>query len=585
VRSLLLAAVLVAAPGLAGAQPQDLRAVLSLGATPVAIAVSDDDRVVGIAGSDGSLHVIDTADFGASALESSACGAATSVAFVRVDEAPRFYLGCDDGSVVGIELDDDVYPVAEASATSIALGTGSILGIGVTDSGTLFGVEDASGESIVHSLDLATEDVDALVGFPMTSIYATESVGVTPQGSYLVMGNDQGRVTKMYNSAGTYYLSTYDLMGLGSMTDVALIDEGYAYLLESSGMLIQYYLTGDSSYLVLASELGTPAAFDAVQTADDTWFYVADDAGTLSVIPFTGGETEVEVDLGAGVSGDLAGASAADGLVYVGGADSSLFVVGAGPWVEIEDLSPAELHEGESTTLTFTVDTDCSYDIFVGGGIDMSGAHLAAHDGVAEAGQSVQVEIAGDDLDEGDNRVFVFATADGYTGRDSDTVYLDTPPDAARDFDLGFGDEKLYVQWTTNDESDIEHYVIMFADTQFDEATGAPEFQVEGSGVVHTSPVTASHDADDTAASYTLEDLLNDVEYCVAIYAVDAGGQEGPWSDTLCDSPESTVGAGDDLGYCGTCAAANRPRGAVWPLAWPLGLAAWTVLRRRRNGR
>jgi len=581
VRRALIAVALWLAPAVATAQPQDLRAVLDLGTTPVALAVSDDDRLVGIAGSDGALHVVDTADFGATPLSSSACGTATSIAFARVDDAPRFYLGCGDGTVAAIELDDSSVPVVEAAAGSYELGTGSLAGIGVTDGGTLFAVEDSDGESIVHSLDLSTEDVDALTDFPLTSIYTSESVGATPLGTYLVMGNDQGRVTKMYDSGGLYYLSTYTLMGLGSFTDMALVDEGYAYLVESSGLLIQYYLTGDSSYMTLATDLGTPAAFDAVPTADSTWFYVADDAGLVSVIPFTGGDPEVEIDLGASVSGDLAGSSADDGYVYVGGADESLFVIGAGPWVEISSLDPAELYEGESTTLTFTVDEDCSYDIFVGGDIDMSGTHLSSYDGVAEAGETVQVEIPGDDLAEGDNRLFVFATADGYTGRDSGTVYLDTPPDAVADLSLGFGDGKLYVQWTTNDEADISHYLIPFADSYFDESTGAPEFSVIGAGVVHTSPATASHDDTGVDASYTLEDLTNGVEYCVAIYAVDEGGQVGPWSETVCDEPEPTSGSGDDLGYCGTCGTTTAARGA----ALPLGLAALLWLLRRRTGR
>lgn len=568
----LVVALLFLAATPAAAYPLLERGVLDVGTTPVDVAVSDDDRFVGVAGSDGTFYLVDTADFDAPAATSSACSTAVAMDFARYADVATFYLACNDGTVASVEVDDTTIPATVSAGEAYALGTGSLSGVAVSQSaGYLFAAEEADSESIIHVVELETGAVDGLTGFPMTSIYATECLGITPLGTYVVMGNDQGRVTKLYDGGGAYYLATYDLLGLGGFSDLAFADEGYVYLLESSGMIVQYYLSGDTSYMTMSFDLGTVAAFDIVDTADGTRFYTVDDGGTLSVIPFTGGDPEEQTTLSQLPAGDLAAASADDGHLYVGGEDGSLMVVSEAPWVQITSVDPAEIHEGETFTLTFTVDEDASYDLFAGGGIDQSGTHLSAYDGTASAGQTIELEIDGDRLDEGDNRLWVFATAGGFVGRDSDSVYLDTPPDQPREFDVSFGDEKLYVTWTSNDETDISHYILHFADQEFDEATGAPEFQIIGEGVVHTSPLTISHEGEDITVSATLENLTNDIEYCAAVLAIDEGGMEGPWTATLCESPERTTGVGDNLGYCGTCASSGSARGGL------LGLLSLTL--------
>lgn len=574
-----LASLLLVAP--AFAYPLIERGVIDVGATPVDLVVSDDDRFVGVAGDDGAFYLVDTADFDAIPPSASACSTTVAMAFARIDDVATFFLACNDGSVATVEVDDSTIPASVNVGEAYALGTGSLVGLAVTASaGYLFAAEEADSESIIHVVELETGTVDGLTGFPMTSIYATECMGVTPLGTYVVMGNDQGRVTKLYGGEGMYYLATYDLLGLSGFSDMAFVDEGYVYLLETSGMIVQYYLSGDTSYMTLSLDLGTVSAYDIVDTAEGSQFYVVDAAGTLSVIPFTGGDPTDQAELSRLPAGDMTGASAEDGHVYVGGDEGSLVVVSEAPWVEILSVDPAELYGGETCTLTFTVDTDSSYDIVVGGGIDQSGTFLSGLGGVASAGATVEVEIDGDDLEEGDNRLFVFATADGFVGRDSATVFLDTPPDTPRDFDVAFGDEKLYVTWTANDESDISHYLVYFADEVFDEASGALEFQVVGDGVVHTSPLTVSHTGEDITTSATLENLTNGVEYCAAVVAVDEGGMEGSWTETLCESPEQTIGVGDDLGYCGTCGIGGHARTGGLAVLGLLGVLAARRTRR-----
>jgi len=563
--------LLCAAP--ASAYPEQLRAVLAVDTTAVDVVVSHDDRLVGIAGVDGTLSVLDTADW--TTASTSACSEASSLTFVETTEKDLFYVACADGTVSAVAVDSTAIPITLGAVESVELGTGAIVGIDSTEDGRIFAVEEVDGESSVYTLDPETGSTNDLGGFPVASIYTTHSLASTPLGTYVVMGNDQGRVSKMYNSGGVYYISTYDLYGLGTFGDVACVDEGYAYLADESGLIVQYYLSGDNSYVTVASDLGTIAAFEVVEdSAGSFYFYVADEQGGLSIVPMIGGEPVAELELGLTPAGDLASSSAGDGMVYVGGEDASLGVVGEAPWVEITGVEPREVYEGETLTLTFTVDTDCSYDVYRGGGIDQSGEALTAYGGVAEAGDSVQVLIDASDLEEGDNRLFVFATAGGFTGRDSDSVYLDTPPDAVNGFDLAFGNEKLIASWTTNPEADISYYLVYFADAWFDESTGAPEFQAIGAGAVQTSPVAVAHSGEEIDASATLQYLTNGVEYCVAVMAEDEGGLQGPWTETLCDVPEQTLGAGDAEGYCGTCGASGgggRPAAALLFIAW-LGL-------------
>ena len=422
------AAAFVLCANTASAYPDQLRAVLDVDTTAVAIAVSSDDRLVGVVGQDGTLSVLDTADW--TTASTSACAEATSVAFVETTEKILFYIGCADGTVTAVAVDESAIPISLGSAEVLEMGTGAIVGLAATDGARVFAVEEVDAESSVHTIDAESGATNDLGGFPVSSIYTTHSVTVTPLGSYLVMGNDQGRVSKLYNSGGVYYISTYDLYGLGTFSDAASVDEGYAYLADSSGSIVQYYLSGDNSYMTLSSDLGAVAGFDIVEdSVGSFYFYVADEQGGLAVVPMTGGDPVAEVELGLTPAGDLASSSAEDGMVYVGGEEASLAVVGEAPWVEITGVDPLEVYEGESLTLTFTVDVDCSYDIYLGGGIDQSGDALVAYGGVAEAGVSVDVTMEAADLEEGDNRLFVFATAGGFTGRDSASVYLDTPPD------------------------------------------------------------------------------------------------------------------------------------------------------------
>ena len=580
----LIAATAVAVAGPVAAFPEIERAVLAPGVTPVDVVVSDDDRLVGVIGDNSALAVLDTADVHAPALSIAACSGPVAVMFERLDGAPVFYVACSDGDVAAITLDDDSIPAVEVSTALYEVTTGTLTDAALSPAdGRLFAFEEGESDDLIHVLDVDVGTVDGLDGFPMTSLFPASCMTVTPGGTYVVIGHEDGRITKLFNSGAGYAITTFDLLGLGTLSDVEAVDEGYAYLLENSGSVLQYWLTGDVNYMPMASGLATPRDLAIVEASEGTQFYIVDDAGLLSVVPFTGGEPVAEVALSASGGGGLAASSVDDGRVYVGAEEGALLVVGEAPWVEITAVDPVEVHEGDSVALTFTVDEDCSYDLYRGGDIDQSGTHLSAYDGTAAAGDTVQLELGSTDLAEGDNRLWIFATASGFSGRDSDTVALDTPPDTVAAFELGFGDGKLFVRWEASEEGDISHYWVYFADEYFDQLSGAPEFAVEGEGTVATSPAQAEHGEAGETLTYTLEGLTNGVEYCVAISGVDAGGQEGPWTTTLCDSPEQTTGAADDLGYCGACGTRAEGRVSVAAIAALTGGLA--LVRRRRGSR
>ncbi len=571
----------------AGAYPVTERGWLQTGSPVVDLAVSDDDRLVGVATTDGTLYLFDTAAFSASPDSYDACSGATSVSYTTVDNEPWFLVTCTDGTVAVVSADDQVYPAVWNASDSYEVGTGSLDAGGVSpDDGLLFAVEDGS-EDLIHVLDLADMTVDGISGFPMTSYYGIACMDVSPLGTYVIMGNDQGRVTKLFNSGGVYTLATFAMYGLSSFVDVATVDEAMAYFIDSSGMLIAYTMSADDTYIVLSNDLGSPEAMDIVYASEGTYFYVMQADGVMSVVPFAGGDAEVEVTLSTSFAGGIGASSASDGYVYVGG-NEGVAVVSEAPWVEVTGVEPELIYEGESSTLSFTADVDASYQIYRGGGIDQSGTHLSQHDGSIAAGETVSVVIDGEDLEEAGNQLFVFATADGFTGRDSASITLDTPPDEPSGFEVSFGNEKLMLAWDANDEIDVTHYQVYFADSEFDEASGAPEFQVDGvndgEARVIESPAKADQpdDYEGKTVTYTLEYLTNGVEYCIAVSGVDGGGQEGPWTETLCDSPEETIGAGDNLGYCGSCGVSSEPGASLAAALSMLGLTAALVGRRRR---
>ena len=154
--SVALVASLATSPRPAGAVPQTERAALPLPATAVDIAISDDDRYVGLAASTGQLMLLDTADFSGGVIELDACaGAATSLAFDRVGDQPRFYLGCDDGTVAEMVLDEDELPAVSATVYDLTVGTGSIEHVGTSPSeDILFTVEANGSEDINHAVTL-----------------------------------------------------------------------------------------------------------------------------------------------------------------------------------------------------------------------------------------------------------------------------------------------------------------------------------------------------------------------------------------------------------------------------------------------
>jgi MYXO-CTERM domain-containing protein len=584
VRSALGWAALVLAIGIAGAAtgfPEIERAALDPGLTPIALEVSDDDRLLASLGESGTLAVLDTADVHADAATASTCSSPVALAFDRIDDEPRFYVACGDGTVVGVPVDTSTIPATLGDSELFELGSGALQDAVIsTPDHRLFSVEDTGDSFLVHVVDLVDGTVDGLTGFPMTILFGAAAMTVTPLGTYVVIAHDDGLVTKLFNSTGVYSITTFDLLGLGSIVDAEAVDEGYAYLLESSGQLVQYWLTGDVNYMPMVSGLSTPRDLDIVTADGESYFYVVDDAGLLTVVPFTGGDPVAEVTLSLGGGDGLAGASADEGRIYVG-AEGAVIVLSEGPWVEITSVTPEQAYEGDTVTLTFTVDEDSSYELVLGGDIEGSGEALSGFSGSASAGVPVDLEIEAVDLDEGENRLFVFATASGATGRDSDTVFVDTPPDSLAGLELGFGDGKLLVRWLASSEADIDHYLVHFADSYFEQASGAPGFTVEGDGWVNSSPASAEQGEPGEQVTYTLEGLTNGVEYCVAVLAVDTGGQEGPWTDTACDAPELTVGSGDDLGYCGSCSTRQGQTAGPGVVALLLVAAA---LRRSRRG-
>ncbi len=570
----------VAAPR-AGAYPDTSRAILSVGATPVDLVVSADDRLVFVAGADGTLRVLDTADFDATPTSASACAEATSVAAAVIDGTTYVLLGCTDGTVVELAIDDSTIPATASSSAVYELGTGSIDDVGVSEDGSLlYALETGGSEDAVHAIDLLEQQIDWISGLPAPSYYSSNALVSTPAGTYAALAGDSGRVHKLLNGGSYATLTTYQLYGLGSFVDVQAVDDVYALLLEDSGDIVQYTLSSENTYVMYTLDLGSAVEeLEVVEAADDWYFYVVDADGTVSVAPYLTSDVEASLAAGAPFTGGFDSSSASDGYVYAGTEDG-VAVISEGPWIRITSVEPASIVEGESATVSVVADEDCEIEVYLGGGIDASGEHLSAYDMEVSAGETVSFDVAGDDLEEGDNRLFVFASAGGFRGRDSATVTLDTPPDALAGFELGFGDGKLVARWISSEETDIAHYLVYFADRWFDEASGAPEFEIEGEGTVTSSPGQADHPGEGVELSYTIEGLTNGVEYCVAVSAVDEGGQQGPWTETLCDEPEQTSGVGDELGYCGACGVSGA--GGSWPVGLLLlaGLSGLLAARR-----
>ncbi len=120
-RASLAALALLLLPSPAAALPYQLTGILSNSSALSSLSVSEDARFIAGSTSSGAILVWDSAQWGAGPTTVSPGCTATAVQFVDFSLADRLWVGCDDGSVLPVDLDPDDIPFTWTVQHSLTL--------------------------------------------------------------------------------------------------------------------------------------------------------------------------------------------------------------------------------------------------------------------------------------------------------------------------------------------------------------------------------------------------------------------------------------------------------------------------------
>lgn len=526
------------------------------------LAATSDGAFVGFPSGASTFWVLDTASW--SVAQVAACDG-TSGAAARVDENGNhwFYTGCSDGTVVPISVTSAGSPSKET--VTFTVGESAVKAVEADDSYVyaVFG-SDVTWQATA----LGASDGVVKTGYPVTlNLTSLKDTILFPT---LLVGLDgSANFVKVDLSTNTPSTTAGDLSFYKWVegwnyndTDLYLADStGRFGYVNPSNNVFQSQVTVEPD--VQAVGITTDGQYIFAGSSEDTQVYGFADLSKKTTLSGTGGVKEF-----AAIDGYMLGVNdAGEVLVY-----------SERPWVEVTSVSSSSAVEGSKLSLSFTSDTEGSWEFRVGG--DASGSGTLIDSGSIQAGASQSVDVTVDDrFAEGTNRLWIFVDAgNGLIGHDAGSVVVNNPPGII-DLSLSFGEEKVTAQFDTLPDEDLKEYDFYISTVPFSAAdwpTGGPEYEGPDKGL-DISPTPAGNGERVTRTFYP---LTNDTTYYVAVRAIDATNLEGPMSEVKSATPLPTYGAaqlaGEKGGFCGT---EGRPGMAL------LAMGALAVgLRRRQWG-
>jgi MYXO-CTERM domain-containing protein len=617
----------------ARALPDEVKAELSTGSGPVAVAFSDDDRVVVTVDEDGaSLSVIDTADFAGGATTATTCSGPRTLRYAG--DSGAFVVACEQGVLARASVSIATFPASLTSLTDIQLSeTDDLLDLALdgteawalSDAGRIFHVELSTSTETTdgyYPIDLSDgggdDDDDSAATLDVDPV----ALAVSSDGSTLIVALADGDLVEVALDDEDYLL-TYVSTGEDDL--VGVVGQDPFYLLSSAGTVMSYE-AGSYAPLTLA-----------VVTEGGGLTTLTDDGADLLAVAGGNQLTYIDVDTGLSAGsatlpgdGDAVAVSTDGYAAVVDNGNGVLQVLTDNPWVSILSTSPDSLTEDEieDITLTLTTDADGALQVLLEGDIDASGTDLAPDQTQISGDVETEVVVTSELMTSGYNTVFVFAEDDdGKVGRAATQIYMTGAVDipAPEGFSVTAGNGKVELAWAEVDEVDVsvDHYVVYFSDTSFDPDDGEVVFcSAEDEEMCSPTEVlvtasaawlsdgegredddtadddtadddTADDDTgdddtgdddtgDDGSVSVTLSPLTNGTLHYFAVAAVDIYGEVGTFTGVVSAMPQETGGAawlaGDPGGYgCDGCTVTGNPGGELVVLG-VLGVLA--VLRR-----
>lgn len=626
----------VSAHAALNAPPDKAAAYAGTGITSV--AVSPDGRIV--AGLEGSttariFDAYNASSFGSTSVSTPATlTGCTSPVGIFVSSTGIVHVPCADGTVVQLTVTENTLSTGLATlsasvSTSISPSTmvlTSITAATMDADGTTLYVVGKSSTSVapdVVSLD-ATRTGATPVTFAQMATDATISrISLMPSGS-LLMADSTGA---LHSATTSGVVSTFVSCEL-SPKDLLVLDSSKALLLGGTTTVSVIELTSDLAIACTAYDWGmttAPTSIARVETnsIDGDYLYMngaiagGGDFAAYAVADIAKADLEPapDINIATELSGTTVMAAAGElGQIFVGGS-TGLTVLSAGPVFSLSSLSAPLVVTDDSSTvsLTLTSDetvTDGWYDLEEPSSSSVTGPFELGETLTAGVAVELELDLASLTLETGLNTVFLYGQdEDGNTGWTTVRVNYVNPPAVLENFEVRFGDEKLYLYFDAPDDETIDGYEILIAKSEFEAPdseslpegwdVSPPSFTTTTTEVATSYPgssgwpmaLEATTETDvwseaDGVLTYQLGPLDNGAEYFVTIRAT-ASGVGGEWTTVLSGTPEETCGAAcisEDLGgFCSIAPAHTQPRGTSSPLLILGTVVGARLLWRRRQ--
>lgn len=432
-------------------------------------------------------------------------------------------------------LDESNAAVTPGALAYLALPTGT--GSGgttdrlyiATDEGLLFVLSEGSTAATVIDIDSSNGDTlsDVVVSSDRQFIFVLNGTDQTVHVLDAVSGTELDTDADATNGTTPISISDNDDLNSLVVTDVASPSDTYAFVTGTNGVSVIDLNISGSTF-----QSGRQLDTNDAGTVEDTVNDPISISGTPGLI--------------------LASAEPSERL-FTANTDGSIALITENPIVTISASSildaaaAATTTLGSGTTFTFTFQSDetGSYSVRLGGDTSANGIEMASGTvdtaGTALTTAQINYDTYASSFNEGTNRIFIFVTdGDSHVGWDAIDLTADTPPGGVTITSMGFGDGRLYLNFTPLSASDISSYNI-YVDT--DEATASSKTD---------ALQTVSQPSGTDELTVALDSLTNNTLYYVAISAVDAAGNVGPRS-TSSGTPEQTLGLTGALGETGGC--------------------------------
>lgn len=581
-------AALLAAPLLALAAREQVDTI-PLGLTPNLLQATDDGGfVLATSGSSQEIVVLDTRSFDpldTTLTLGSATAAVQSIAEGGQLASPEVIVGTDDGYVQSFLVEDLALMaddgVTAGSAIVFRVEDGSfdvVSAVELNPLGTLVYAGNRPDETIqvFDREGMALSGPILLFHQPDGAVYA--SIGLANR---IFFGSDDGTVPWIDADAftvgtpivvevtGTHrILKPAVVTAPGNVVQLAVADatDGILYLYDPSGLVL----------LDQVALAGTPVDVAVSGEGAETVIWVAQ-TNPNQVDAFDENLAAVQTAIPLGAAPRSLAES--DGYLFAGLASGAVSVITDRPWIEIQSVTPDPLTDaGQDLQVTFTSTQGGT------GRVEIAGATVETVPVVAGSANTVTLTAGGFAVSEGTNRlrVEVTGTATGLEGHDETSFAFDVPPNAPRDFRVGFGDGRVIGRWDApSDTVDLAGYRVSFG-TDPSATGGAPG---------QASP------AETDATTYTVQ-VSNGTTVWMYVQAVDSAGTLSAATTIESATAQPTFGAADaanDEGgflFCAVAAVPPGDGGARAAAASLLAIAAlaFSLARRRaqnparRNG-